>query len=181
MEQEIWKDIIGYEGYYQISNLGRVKFLERKVCHGGKREGIVQIFPEKMNRFHLGKRGYYVTDLVVDKVRQTKTIHRLIAIHFIPNPSNKKYVNHIDKNPLNNSIDNLEWVSNMENMCHAMKLKGGSSKYIGVSWDSHHKKWKSGIYHNGKSLHIGIFDTEDDAYAARVKYEQDNGIENKYL
>jgi hypothetical protein len=174
--QEEWKDIIGYEGYYQISNLGRVKFLERQVPRFSK----IQILKEKIVKFHLAKRGYYVVDLRVKSKRKTLNIHRLIAIHFIDNPLNKKYVNHIDENKLNNSIENLEWVTNMENICHAKKNVKSSSEYIGVGWDKYANKWKSQIYHKGKSIHLGSFFSEQEAYNARVKYEQENNIENKY-
>jgi hypothetical protein len=175
--QEEWKDIIGYEGYYKISNLGNVKFLERKITTSQSE----RIYKEKINKIWLSKRGYSVTDLIVNKLRKTKTIHRLTAIHFINNPLNKPFVNHIDGNKSNNSIQNLEWVNNMENMCHAKKNVKRSSQYIGVGWDKWANKWKSQIYHNGRSIHLGNFFTEQEAYSARVKYEQENNVQNKYL
>lgn len=168
----IWKDIIGYEGFYKISNLGDVKFLERKVSN--------RLIKEKFNKIHISKRGYYVTDLRVANIRKTLTIHRLIAIHFIENPNNKSYVNHIDKNPLNNNIENLEWVNNMENVCHSKRFKEYSSKFIGVGWDKYARKWKSQIYHNGKSIHLGNFNSEEEAYKKRIDYEVENKIINKY-
>jgi hypothetical protein len=180
LENEIWKDVIGYEGYYQISNLGKVKKLRREVLN--KKGTLIRIDPERLNKTHLNKlRGnYYVTDLRVRGQRKTFQIHRLIAIAFIPNPENKRYVNHIDHNPMNNSLDNLEWVNQMENTCHAQKRLNRSSKYIGVGWDKYAGKWKCQIYFNKKSIHIGSFTSEEDAYEARKKFEVDNGIINKY-
>jgi hypothetical protein len=179
--QEEWKDIIGYEGYYQISNLGRVKFLERKLIGTCGKFSRTTVLKEKIHRFQIFGMGYYATYLTINKVTKSKYIHRLIAIHFIDNPHNLPFVNHIDGNKLNNAIENLEWVSNRENVCHGKKNIKKSSQYSGVSWQKDRNKWKSQIYHNGKVFHLGRFDTEEEAHNARVKYEQENNIENKYL
>ena len=175
---EQWEDLIGYVGYYKISDLGRVLSLDRKIiCTNGRK----MVYKGKILQNHIGKRGYYVTDVKVDLVRKTFTIHRLIAINFIPNPLNKKQVNHKDSNPLNNSINNLEWVTNLENSCHRVKSRNYSSKYLGVGWDKWRNQWKCQIYFNGRSKHIGNFKTEEEAYEARVKFEKENDIQNKYL
>lgn len=99
MEQEIWKDITGYEGLYQVSNLGRVKSF--------KTQHILSPC--------IGSTGYWMVSL--SKCGKTKTwkIHRLVAIAFIPNPNNRKEVGHKDENPLNSCVDNLEWVTTKEN------------------------------------------------------------------
>ena len=109
--QEIWKDIKGYEGKYQISNLGRVKSLQRN----GR--------PERILRLNLIK-GYAYTTLSNGSRGNKKKlkVHRLVAEAFIPNPHNKPEVNHIDGNKLNNNVDNLEWVTHQENCKHAVKL-----------------------------------------------------------
>ncbi|MFY7812113.1 MAG: NUMOD4 domain-containing protein [Flavobacterium sp.] len=182
LENEIWKDIKGYEGYYKISNLGRVKKLRREVF--SKNGKFLRIDSEKLNKTHVNKlRGnYIIVDLNFKGKNETLPLHRLLAINFIPNPENKKYVNHIDQNPQNNSLENLEWVTNMENTCHAQKSKKNrTSKYIGVGWDKYHNKWKCQIYYNKKSIHIGVFLSEEEAYEARKKFEADNGIKNKYI
>lgn len=93
---EIWKDIVGYEGLYKISNLGRVKRLADKNIS----EFLVLPFI---------KQGYYNVRLRKNKIQKHKLLHRLIASAFISNPNNLPYVNHKDENKLNNSIDNLEW------------------------------------------------------------------------
>lgn len=181
LPNEIWKEVEGFEAFYHISNLGRIKKLKRDVY--SKNGRFLRRDPEKLNKNHINKKrgNYYLTDLAVKGKRKSFWLHRLIAIHFIPNPQKKKYVNHIDGNPQNNAIENLEWVTNMENICHAHKRKKSTSNYIGVGWDKYAGKWKSQIYHKGKSVHIGSFVSEEEAYEARRKFEQDNGIENKYL
>lgn len=113
--QEIWKDVRGYEGLYQVSNLGRVKSLERQV----KLRQYTKNLPEKNMKLTLNKRGYLYVHLCKNGKYQGYRVHRLVAMAFIPNPHNKPQVNHIDRNVLNNSVDNLEWCTNAENMKHA--------------------------------------------------------------
>lgn len=114
---EIWKDIKGYEGFYQCSNLGRVKSLDRYVEeHTGKkqfRKG--QIIKPKTNKSN----GYLQLALNKDCVRKMKYVHILVAETFIENTNELKTVNHKDGNKLNNCVDNLEWASYSENNKHA--------------------------------------------------------------
>jgi len=178
MEGEIWKDIKGYEGYFKISNLGRVLALDREIIRS---DGKKYKYKGRILKNRISKRGYYITYIQINNLQKNFTIHRLIAINFISNPLNKEQVNHIDSNPLNNSINNLEWVTNLENNCHRVKKYNYSSKYLGVGWDKHNNKWKCQIYFKGKSKHIGCFDTQEEAYQARCDYEKNNNIENRYL
>lgn len=106
METEIWKDIDGYEGRYQVSNFGRVRRLYQTVA------------PQIMNPF-AGRKGYLWIKFRGNGKRRCFRIHRLVAEKFIPNPDNKPQVNHIDGNKQNNRADNLEWVTNAENQHHA--------------------------------------------------------------
>lgn len=103
---EIWKDIKGYEGMYQVSNLGRVKSLER-MMKNRKCEEIIKV-PSITNK------GYYRLPLC--KYGKTKYfhIHRLVAETFIPNIENKPTVDHIDRNKLNNNVSNLRWATYKE-------------------------------------------------------------------
>ena len=96
--QEIWKDVVGYEGYYQVSNLGRIYSIPRNHTKGGFR------------KLHLDKDGYARVDLY-NKNHKGKLfgVHRLVALAFIPNPQNLPMINHKDENPNNNCVDNLEW------------------------------------------------------------------------
>jgi len=105
---EIWKDIVGYEGMYQVSNLGRVKSLNYN------RTGKENILSTSKNK------GYFNVVLSKKGFKPfTVRTHRLVAEAFIPNPQNKPQVNHIDGNKLNNNIENLEWNTASENQQHA--------------------------------------------------------------
>ena len=104
---EIWKNIEGYEGKYQVSNLGRVKSMigQEKVLHPKKhRNGHLQIGLHK------------------DKKRKTMYIHRIVAQAFIPNPDNIACVNHKDENPNNNNVDNLEWCTQKYNCNYGTRV-----------------------------------------------------------
>lgn len=98
MKQEIWKDIAGYEGKYQVSNLGRVKSLNYK------RSGKEEI----MEPYKVGG-GYLQVHLCKNGERDKQYVHRLVAEAFLPNPENLPFVNHKDENPENNIVSNLEW------------------------------------------------------------------------
>lgn len=110
--EEIWKDIKDYEGLYQVSNLGRVRSLPRKGTYK-------DIHILKLGKNH---KGYLQVKLSKDSVLKCKSIHRLVAEVFIPNPDNKPQVNHKDTNKENNCVNNLEWVTNLENMQHSWKM-----------------------------------------------------------
>lgn len=119
---ETWKDIEGYEGYYQVSSQGRVKSLDRfDGVHF--RQGTI-IKPR------LKANGYLQVGLRKHSERKWVGVHRLVAIAFVENPYGKSQVNHIDGNKQNNTIENLEWVTGKENQNHAAKtgLRSGVPK-----------------------------------------------------
>lgn len=114
-----WRDVIGYEEFYKVNTLGDVKTKGRITL---KSNGVTQITSEKLMKPQ--KIGNYVgVYLYKGDERSTKLIHRLVAQAFIPNPENKEEVNHIDGNPLNNKVSNLEWVTSSENTQHALLNK----------------------------------------------------------
>lgn len=106
---ERWVDIIGYEGLYRISTLGRVSSYP-KVQNGNKM--IIR-------KITIDNRGYYRVCVGHNRKKETFKVHRVVAAHFIPNPNNLKEINHIDGNKLNNSVDNLEWSNRSLNIRHA--------------------------------------------------------------
>lgn len=124
----------------------------------------------------VGTTGYYHIKILVNGKKKNLKLHRLIAIAFIPNPENKKYVNHKDGNKLNNTVTNLEWCTHKENMEHASSTKllskkprtigkklGKRSQYYNVSWDSSRNQWSAGITINKKSVMRKRFNCEIEA------------------
>jgi DNA-binding transcriptional regulator YiaG len=111
---EIWKDIQGYEGLYQISNLGRVKSLPKKT------PGTNTTKTSYLK--HCFRCGYQYVSLSNNGKSQKQMIHRLLAIHFIENPDQKKCVNHKNGIRSDFSLENLEWCNQSENELHAYKL-----------------------------------------------------------
>lgn len=112
---ESWKDIPGYEGLYQVSNLGRVRSLDRVVLYknGARHLHKGNILPQRKRRRN---DNYLSVSLYKNGTGKACTVHRLVAIAFIPNIENKPQVNHKDENPENNCVYNLEWVTSYENM-----------------------------------------------------------------
>ncbi len=106
---EIWKDVIGYEGLYLISSLGRLKRLYKDK-------------PEKILKPIKGHLGYMTYTFSKSCKIKTYRIHRIVAIHFIPNPNNYPEVNHIDGNKENYAMINLEWCTRSQNMKHAHSM-----------------------------------------------------------
>lgn len=124
--EEIWKDIEGYEGLYQVSNLGNVKSLRKRIdkgkCH--------RHFDEKILKPIETNRGYLRVKLCKDRKIKKIRVHRLVAEAFIKRPELE--VNHIDGNKKNNKVENLEWVTQRENKQHA---------------------WITGLYHKKGGKH----------------------------
>lgn len=121
--QEVWKDIPGYEGFYQVSNLGKVKSIFRRVNskHGSKRKVKERILKP-------GGIKYLSVELCKNGIHKYHSVHRLVAIAFIPNIYNKPCIDHIDANPKNNRIDNLRWVTHSQNLCNEITSKRNSER-----------------------------------------------------
>lgn len=123
MQEEIWKDISNYEGLYQISNLGRVKTLARKInC-----QGRIHNLKEKILKDAPDSAGYRLVVLCKNGTKKTHRIHRLVAEAFISNPDNKKLVNHKNLIKHDNNLSNLEWNTYRENLIHSY-LNGRNKK-----------------------------------------------------
>ena len=162
---EIFKDIKGYEGLYEVSNFGRVKSLERKSSHGKQ-------LKERMLKPIIGGWGYLALKLYKDNTSKTICVHQLVAITFLNHKPNghKIVVDHIDNNKSNNRLENLQLISNRQNA--SKDRKGYSSKYIGVSWSKVANKWHARISINGKHEHLGYFSNEleaAEAYQSKLK------------
>ena len=123
---EIWRPIKGYEGLYEVSNLGRIKSLKRLV----KKWDGYRIVPEKILTPRANNRGYLRINLCKDGITKTFSPHRLVAEAFIPNPDNLPCVNHKDENPLNNVVSNLEWCTYSYNNSYGTRLERVRDKQI---------------------------------------------------
>lgn len=136
--KEVWKDIQDYEGLYQVSNLGRVRSLGRPVFNAIK-HGNIWRKGKILKPIKTQNTGYYCVSLVKDKHLKRKSIHRLVAEAFIPNPNDLPQVNHKDENKANNQVSNLEWCTSKYNNAFnglnkriALKNKNGKrSKAVG--------------------------------------------------
>lgn len=115
---ETWAEIKDYEGIYLVSSYGKIKVLNRTWTSG---KGVNRSNKEREINFNI-RRGYYSACLFKNGNRQYKSVARIVAVAFIPNPENKPEVNHKDGNKLNNYVDNLEWATGSENQLHAFKL-----------------------------------------------------------
>lgn len=122
---EIWKDIPGYEGYYQASNKGNIKSLKFQCNLTGKKYPREKILKPKTDKWK-NKR----VDLWKNGEHKTWLVHRLIGITFLGMPKEKMTINHKDGNRLNNNLDNLEWLSLAENIRHGFKTDLYPQKHI---------------------------------------------------
>ena len=123
---EIWKEIKGYEGKYQVSNMGRVRSIPHEiVTQWGK-----YLTKGKILTPRVSNTGYLRVHLsITRKTSKTISVHRLVAEAFIDNPFNLPEVNHIDGNKENNSVSNLEWCTGEYNRKHAKLMKQGIIKF----------------------------------------------------
>lgn len=160
---EIWKDAIGFETYYEVSSLGRVRNTRTK----------------KIKSQNVQTNGKYLqVSLWMQNKEKRVLVHRLVAEAFVPNPQNKPQVNHLNKDDKFNNFTNLEWVTCAENHQHAFtngregnKSRLGDksslvSQYRYVYWDTRRNVWKASLKIDGKTYNIGRFVSELDAALA---------------
>ena len=151
---EIWKPIKGYEDRYVVSNLGRVKRLERITCQNIYLE-------EKLLQNQNNGNGYFKVHLFKNGRTKDKYIHRLVAEAFISNPENKKEVNHKDGDKANNFVENLEWVTPSENQKHACKI--GLHLPFEIKFGKDHPRARKIIQYDLEGNFIKIYDSISDA------------------
>lgn len=171
MKREIWKDIIGYEGHYKISSLAIIVSTKNN-------KTIIRKQP-------IDNRGYHTVGLCLNGVQKKYTTHRILAKVFIPNPENHPDVNHKNGIRTDNRLENLEWVSRRENVTHGNLRAGKGKNTVGTLFYPQRaingKGWKSTIFFNKKSVHLGFYKTQQEAHGAYLNYINKNGLSNKYI
>ena len=135
---EIWKEF----GSYQVSSWGNVK---------GKFGRLL--------KYEKRRDGYLRIVIYEDKTRKTISIHRLVALCFLDNPDNKPCVDHIDRNIINNKVENLRWCSRQQNQMNRDKQKNNTSGFKGVSYNKQNQKWLAKI----QNKHLGYYETAEEA------------------
>lgn len=164
--EENWRPVVGFEGKYEVSDLGRIKSLNYR--GSTKQAKILKPYPNDR---------YLKLSLVADASKVlTKYVHTLVASSFL-GPSNGLVVDHINGNGMDNRLCNLRYITARENIsCDNVKRKKPkASKYAGVSYNRNSNgknKWRSILAHNKKTYSLGTFSTEEearDAYLAKLK------------
>jgi hypothetical protein len=157
MFKEIWKDIQGYEGIYQVSNLGNVKSLARKVkC---KNNMMMPVKEKILNKFTT-KKMYHRVTLGMNQNKDGRSVHRLVMCAF--KGFSNLQVNHINGNKLDNSLNNLEYVTALQNCNHRELIVKGKEKY-GTTYSKIEKRWTSQIVTEGKCVKLGRSNNLEDA------------------
>lgn len=147
-QEVIWKPIEKYSEFYKISSDGRVRSKDRIIFD---KNGVrLRLNKSKEISPRIGL--YKMVGLNKNRVQSQISVHRLVALHFIPNPENKPQVNHIDGNKLNNDISNLEWVTAKENQKHAFRLGLKKPTWLGKKLSKETKE-KMSNSKKGKEAH----------------------------
>jgi hypothetical protein len=170
-----WKPVIGLETSYEISETGIINSLKRRINRGDKPSYVIK---EKFLSTPLDRYGYRKVTFSVNGKKIYTTVHRQVALAFIPNPDNLPEVNHKDGDKLNNHWKNLEWCSTRHNVLHYYKNNETSSKYSGVSKTE--KSFRTQLYTNKVRYDFGTLKTEDEAakiYQKALSILENEGLE----
>ena len=146
-----WKQIEGYTEHF-VSNTGLIR----------NKRGMIL-------KHYMNNKGYCSVKFSCDKKHHL--ISRLVALAFIPNPDNKPEIDHINNQKSDNSVENLRWATRSENMINRPKKEGCASKFKGVYWNGKLQKWYA-KYTNIRQVHLGVYDTEEEANDAYLNYRK---------
>lgn len=177
---EIWKPIEGYEGYFEISNLGRVKSVKRVVKQGNTTRNV----GEKIKKSHIGAYGYSSVTLCKNGKSRDIPIHRLLANAFIPNPYNKSAIDHINTDRTDYSLQNLRWVTPKENSNNILTLKHCREKTY--STESMQKRLNTSKNNNTTNSPKTVFQYDKRGnfikeYYSMVEAERETGINHNSI
>lgn len=167
--EEILKDVKDYEGFYQVSNFGRVK----------------RVTTDRILKSNMTSKGYLLVKLCKNSIKSNKRIHRLVAEAFIPNSENKPYINHIDEDKTNNHVSNLEWVTAKENSNHGTlneRISKAISRFKSIPIIATNiKTGKSTDFYgtNDCARQLGLYQSNITA-ALKGRYKQTGGYTFKY-
>lgn len=156
---EQWKPVKNYGGLYEISNFGRVKSLAKEWLSGN---GCASRKPDTIMKSVVNGNGYKCVNLYRNRKHRFCKIHHLVwgAFGDKKRDGRKFQIDHLDENKLNNRIDNLQLLSQRQNLSKYHKTQVRSSEYTGVYWRKNRNKWGVSIYANGKNRHLGYFTDE---------------------
>ena len=160
LNYELWQSIEGYENY-EISSFGRVKRFYKN--------GKTKLLKPSQNTD-----GYHIVSLYRDRKMKAAVIHQFVANAFLPNPINKRCVDHINNDKLNNNVSNLRWCTLSQNSQNRSLSKNNTSGCKGVCFDQKINKWKAYIKVNGKIKHLGYFNNIEDAIKIRQKSSKEH-------
>ena len=132
LTEEVWKPIVGYEKYYEISNYGNCRSLSRKIEYKSDSKKRKGLWKGKLLKPIKTEYGYLKYQFCINGVCKRFFAHRVVAIAFLDNKKNKKCVNHIDANRENNMVDNLEWATDSENVYHSYNHGNRDKKFYGI-------------------------------------------------
>lgn len=181
---------------YEIDEYGSIYSKEKVVNLIREGKPVERLKKRKLMKPKINRYGYAYLGLYVGHKQYFPTVHRLVALTYIPNPNNKPCINHKDGNKLNNHISNLEWVTVQENNAHAVKTglmkstfgcmvkqKDNTSGYSGVSYNKsmkRKKRWTATLFHKGFRHYLGIYLTLEGAVKARNKYIINNNLLDRF-
>lgn len=174
---EVWKDVVGYEGRYQVSNLGEVRSLPIKSVF---KDGQVHYLKGMILKQTFTSTGYKKVELKKDGISKSFKVHRLVAMAFIVNTYEKPFINHKDGNRINNIVDNLEWCTQKENMKHAcdtglrncIKNRVDHNSVI-KDYLNHSSSYVTNKYGISKTVLYGILKEHKIDTHSHVKYDVD--------
>ena len=160
---EEFRDIPNYEGIYQVSDMGRVKSLDRMITESN---GKKRLLNGRVLKPFFSTTGYFNVGLRKDNKLKTIRVHQLVAMSFLGHTrcGHKLVVDHINNDKLDNRLINLQIITARENT--SKDKKRGTSKYLGVNWDKVNNKWLSTIHINGKNKYLGRYTDELEAAKA---------------